>query len=131
MTTNETTSTQMFTVEHARRVAIMFKDDGHTLWTAEGVASEADVPVEVAKQWERSHQSDGSYKGSIWTAGSMVEPVRAVYSLDAVETIAHALGITSQLRGRAFRCRALCQQILEATEAMPPSMGIKGVKSDG
>ena len=126
MQSKSTVTENAYSVQHARCVAEMFKDDGHTLWTAEGVAEETGVPISVVKRWERVHESDGSYKGSIWSDGTMVDEVRAVYSLDAVESVAFDLGITSDLRGRSFRGRALCQSIIQITETMPPDMMIKG-----
>lgn len=127
MTSNETTDAR-FTVKHARAVADHFANDGHGLWTAQSVADGIGLPLDAAKRWEHAYESDGSFKGSIWDEnGKPVKKVRAVYALDVVESVAHALGITSELRGRGFRCRGLCADILNVTESMPHDMGIDGV----
>ena len=127
MTANEIKTDARFTVKHARAVAEHFSNDGHGLWTVQSVAEGIGVPLDIARQWEHTYESDGSWKGSIWGEnGERVKEVRAVYALDVVESVAHALGIRSELRGRGFRCRGLCADILNATESMPEDMGIKG-----
>ena len=83
--------------------------DGHTIWKASILKS---FPEEIQKRFIRIIESDGSYKGSIWNDGEMVDKLEGIYGLSLLGAICQDLGLDYEGKiGRGFQARAYTDSI--------------------
>jgi len=83
--------------------------DGHTIWKTSILKS---FPEAIQKRFIRTIESDGSYKGSIWNDGKMVEKIEGIYGLNLLGAICQDLGLDYEGKiGRGFQAQAYTDSI--------------------
>ena len=96
--------------------------DGHTIFAPRAFL-DAGLPARVVEHLTRTHRSDGSPKGSLYTGGRVVPELKGVYGLDALRFLADGLGVTyGRKMGRGSQAeaikRALCEHL---ARSVPPT----------
>jgi len=104
----------------------MSKDDYKIFFDAWGLFKpnafiKIGFPEDYVAQFLRTHHSDGSYKGSIYVDGKVIDKLVAVQCVDIAINLAHAFKLEKALdhhfdmMGRGFALRALSTPIWEFT----------------
>ena len=83
--------------------------DGHTIWKASILKS---FPEAIQKRFIRIIESDGSYKGSIWNDGEMVDKLEGIYGLSLLGAICQDLNLEYEGKiGRGFQAQSYTDSI--------------------
>jgi hypothetical protein len=91
--------------------------DGHTLFMPEYYAPYFTLNELTEAGLVENHQSDGSYKGTIFSHdGSVVDELKAVYNLDFLYWVAIQIGADTNIRsmGRGSQAQELVGNIHKA-----------------
>ena len=91
--------------------------DGHTLFYPEYYAPHFTLSELTEAGLVQTHESDGSYKGTIFADdGSVVQELKAVYNLDFLYWLANQIGANTNTRsmGRGSQAQELVGNIHEA-----------------
>ena len=84
-------------------------NDGHTVWKP---AILEGFPKAIKDRFVTTIKSDGSYKGSIWNNGKMVEEMQGIYGLALLGNICSDLNLESESKlGRGFQAVAYTESI--------------------
>lgn len=83
--------------------------DGHTVWKPSILKS---FPEAVQKRFIKVIESDGTYKGSIWNNGKLVERLEGIYGLTLLGAICSDLNLEYESKlGRGFQAQAYTESI--------------------
>ena len=83
--------------------------DGHTIWKPSILKK---FPKAIRDRFVHTIKSDGSYKGSIWNNGKMVESMEGIYGLSLLGGICNDLNLEYENKlGRGFQARAYTDSI--------------------
>jgi hypothetical protein len=83
--------------------------DGHTVWKASIMDK---FPKAIKDRYTRVIESDGSYKGSIWNNGVLVEKLEGIYGLNLLGGICNDLGLEYESKlGRGFQAQSYTESI--------------------
>jgi hypothetical protein len=83
--------------------------DGHTIWKESVLKG---FPKAIKDRFVYVIESDGSYKGSIWNNGKMVEKLKGVYGLTLLGGICNDLGLDYDSKlGRGFQAQSYTESI--------------------
>jgi hypothetical protein len=83
--------------------------DGHTIWKASIMDK---FPKDLKDRYTRVIESDGSYKGSIWNNGEMVEKLEGIYGLNLLGGICNDLNLEYDSKlGRGFQAQSYTESI--------------------
>ena len=101
--------------------------DGHTVWKA-SMFTDMGFSVDAIAPVIERHESDGSYKGSMYDDhGNVIPSCHGIYGLRFLSHIAREIGADTKdadrMMGRGFRARALGAAILKVLPTLAQAEG--------
>ena len=83
--------------------------DGHTIWLSSIMDK---FPKALKDRYVRVIESDGTYKGSVWNDGKLVEKIEGIYGLSLLGGICNDLNLEYDSKiGRGFQAQSYTESI--------------------